>query len=312
MKVNKITNLSDPNILINIRASWNKDLSILPLRESLKEIYFNAQYSHFLANNCLFDISNPITLNDKIQWTKFFDQSYDVVKCTDKIKVKEYAREKLGKDICAKVYQQEKNIESIDLGTLPNSFVIKTNHDSGTTFIVQNKNQFSFQKTFEKIKKSLLQTYGQKDGEWSYSMFTPLVFVEEYLTDENNKYAQDYKFFCGKGKVFFCHYIYDREKNTKEQIISKEGKPTKYYLDPNFKKGNNFNKPKSWKEMVEIASQLSEPFKLVRIDLYSINEKVYLGEITFWPYAGRYKGEDQKEISELVTLDTSTTLEPIS
>jgi hypothetical protein len=60
-----------------------------------------------------------------------------------------------------------------------------------------------------------------------------------------------------------------------------------------------------------LASQLSKQFKLVRIDLYNSNNKIYVGEITFWPYAGIYKGEDQKKISELIDLDNKTFLESV-
>lgn len=38
--------------------------------------------------------------------------------------------------------------------------------------------------------------------------------------------------------------------------------------------------------MVEIAKKLSEDFNFVRVDFYIINNKVYLGELTFTPADG--------------------------
>lgn len=40
-------------------------------------------------------------------------------------------------------------------------------------------------------------------------------------------------------------------------------------------------------EMVRVAQTLSEPFPFVRVDLFAVNGKVYLGEMTFTPTSAR-------------------------
>lgn len=295
-----------------LQLKWKEDKSKLPLRNCLKNIYFNAQHSHYQANGSFFDIKNPSTLNDKIQWTKFFDQQIDTVNCTDKLLLKNFVYEKCKKQSYANVLWESNNTLDFPLDILPDKFVLKTNNDSGTTFLIKNKKSFNFSHAFDRINYALLNVYGVIYGEWSYAELEPKVFVEEYINDGCYELASDYKFFCGQGKVFFCHYIYDRNSgHASEQIINKDGEQIDYYLDPNFKKGIGFIKPKNWDDMISTASILSKQFKLVRIDLYSANNIVYVGEITFWPYAGIYKGNDQKKISELIEFDNSTFLEPI-
>ena len=44
--------------------------------------------------------------------------------------------------------------------------------------------------------------------------------------------------------------------------------------------------PKNFDKMKEIACILSKDFKLVRVDLYNINGKIYFGEMTFTPFSG--------------------------
>lgn len=291
---------------------WWGDRSKLPLKDFQEIDYKNAQTSHYNANRSFFDIQNPKTLNDKIQWTKFFDQQEDTIRCTDKILVKEFVKEKTNKDLYAKILWQSESTLDFPYEDLPEKFVLKTNNDSGTTFLVKDKKTFNFEQAFDKINNTLNNVYGRIYGEWSYSKIKPMVFVEEYIEDEKYELASDYKFFCGKGEVFFCHYIYNRGKSTTtEQIIDISGNQTNYYLDPNFQKGYGFSKPNNWNEMVEYAAILSTQFKLVRADLYSSNNKIYVGEITFWPYAGIYKGEDQKRISELIPFDNTSFLDPI-
>ena len=39
--------------------------------------------------------------------------------------------------------------------------------------------------------------------------------------------------------------------------------------------------------MKEVVKQLSKPFKFIRVDLYCVKDKIYFGELTFVPEAGR-------------------------
>ena len=45
-------------------------------------------------------------------------------------------------------------------------------------------------------------------------------------------------------------------------------------------------KPKVFEEMIKMAASLCEPFQFVRVDLYEVNNKVYFGEMTFFPTGG--------------------------
>ena len=45
-------------------------------------------------------------------------------------------------------------------------------------------------------------------------------------------------------------------------------------------------KPDNFEEMKEIASALSKGFRQVRIDLYSVNQKILFGEMTFYHHCG--------------------------
>lgn len=38
--------------------------------------------------------------------------------------------------------------------------------------------------------------------------------------------------------------------------------------------------------MKQVAEKLSEDFPFARIDFYNIKEKIYFGEITFYPWSG--------------------------
>ena len=46
------------------------------------------------------------------------------------------------------------------------------------------------------------------------------------------------------------------------------------------------SRPKLLDEMLSLARRLAEPFYYVRIDLYVLQERIYIGEFTFTPEAG--------------------------
>ena len=56
-----------------------------------------------------------------------------------------------------------------------------------------------------------------------------------------------------------------------------------------FNNKNPFKQPKTFDKMVAYAKVLSEPFMFVRVDFYEINERTYLGELTFEPGAALFK-----------------------
>jgi hypothetical protein len=77
-----------------------------------------------------------------------------------------------------------------------------------------------------------------------------------------------------------------------------------YYIDWTPFDGSQFNgwkktdtpliPPDNFADMVKIAEQLAKPFPFVRVDLYNINGKIYISEMTFTPAKGTLILDDDK------------------
>ena len=120
---------------------------------------------------------------------------------------------------------------------------------------------------------------------------------------------KDYKFYCFNGRAEYCQLIADRSTNETIDFYNREWKHQEFIgLNPkaNFAKVPE-KKPYNYSEMVDIAdiiaTKINAPF--VRIDLYNINQKIYFGEITFFPMSGlgdfRPKEWDKK-LGDLIFL----------
>jgi hypothetical protein len=111
-----------------------------------------------------------------------------------------------------------------------------------------------------------------------------VVFTDKSVNDN----VRDYKFYCFNGMPKYCQVISNR--TTKETIDFFD---MDWNLQPFIGLMNSvensvipIKKPVNFKLMKEIAEILSYDYKFSRIDLYEINNKVYFGEITFYPFSG--------------------------
>lgn len=289
-----------------IMAKWRNDRRYLPLTPAHYELY---KIIHRLCWRELNDFPNLVNcrdFNDKIQWLKLFDQNSEIIRCSDKITVRDYVRERVGDQYLVKLYQVHEHFSQIDFDALPNAFVIKTNHDSGTVILVRDKSKLDYRAAEARIEEALKRPYGWGNGEWAYSYIQPKVFVEEFIEPESSTPPPDYKFYCINGFVRFVHYIYDRGFDTKEQVLDSEGNDLATDLYPSFKLGKGFKKPAVWNQMVSVSESLGKGFKCVRVDLFCSGACIYVGEMTFWPMAGHYKGEGQKKMGKYLDFDRTT------
>lgn len=293
-------------VFFRVQCKWLRDCRYLPLHFAHWKLYNIIHRLCWKELGKFPDLVECQDFNDRIQWLKLFDQDREIIRCSDKLLVRDYVRERVGEQCLVKLYQVHDRFNQIDFDALPNSFVIKTNHDSGTVVLVRDKAKFDYHRAEDKIVTALKQPFGWLNGEWAYSYIQPKVFVEQYINPECQSPPPDYKFYCVNGVVKFCHFIYDRGIDTKEQIVDPAGKDLMTGLYPSFKRGTDFKKPILWNEMISIACRLAKGFKCVRVDLYCTDNHIYVGELTFWPMAGVYKGEGQKKLGHLLDFDRNT------
>ena len=248
-----------------------------------------------------YDEKFPEGYNEKIRWLMVNDQMPEHVICSDKLLCRSFVANRVGEKYLRKIYQKSKNVKDMRYDLLPETFVIKANHDSGSVYVINNK--MTWRKAKRKLQKRMKRTYGLNKGEWAYSYILPCVFAEEFMPGP----TIDYKFYCCDGQICWTQVIYDRLS----------GHPREVNVDENFSSlgihfSDNFipdldppETPVSWNEMKELARKLSEGFRYVRVDLYEYHSQPSFGELTFWPRAGNYISEGEQKLGELLKFDTS-------
>lgn len=232
------------------------------------------------------NLENPQTLTEKIQWLKVYDSSFLKTFCADKITLHDYCIEKLGKDICIPIIATYKKPEQIDWKKLPNQFVIKCNHGSGYNIIVKDKSKLNKEEAIQKLRKWLAEDYGLLGYELHYCNVPRKILIEEYKETKGQNDLTDYKLFCFNKEPKFWQIITDRRTNEKISHFDMNWNYAPQFDWARYNSRSDIKKPDHYEEMIEYAKKLCEDFSFVRVDFYVIDNKVYLGEITFTPADG--------------------------
>ncbi len=227
---------------------------------------------------------NPQTYNEKLQWLKLYDRNPLYTKLVDKYLVKEHIAKVLGEEYVIPLLGVWDNVDDIDFDMLPDQFVIKCNHNSGTgMYICKDKKKMDVRKVRRGLRKGLKQNYYLRNREWPYKDVKPRIIAEKYMEDKRTSELRDYKFFCFDG-VVKCLFIASERSNSDNTVCFD-------YFDLNYnhlpiKRGHPNakvmpEKPLNFEKMIDIASRLSKGMPSVRIDLYEVDGQVYFGEYTF-------------------------------
>ena len=246
---------------------------------------FLKMYYYVLLKKKL-DLCNPKTFNEKLQWLKLYDRNPEYTKMVDKYEAKKYVSDIIGEEYIIPTLGIYDKFDDIDFEKLPNQFVIKCTHDSGGIIICKDKNEFDIEKARKKINKSLKKNYYWSGREWPYKKVKPRILIEKYMRNGNDQELIDYKFFCFNGIPEYIEVHYDRYLNHLSTLydINWNNINSSTVNDP--KKSKEIEKPDNYELMKKISNKLSKDMVFVRIDLYDINNKIYFGEITFYPAGG--------------------------
>ena len=233
------------------------------------------------------NIKKPQTYNEKLQWLKLYDRKPIYSTMVDKYEVKKYVASIIGEDHIIPTLGVWDHFDDINFNLLPNQFVLKCTHDSGTTIICKDKKKFDKRATREKIEKRLKRNYYWCGREWPYKNVKPRIIAEPYMENKTTHDMRDYKFFAFNGVVKALFIATERNSpgETKFDFFDADFNHLPFTNGhPNAEKVPS--KPLKFEEMKTIASMLSKGIPQLRVDLYEVNGIVYFGEMTFFHWNG--------------------------
>ena len=232
------------------------------------------------------NLNNPKSYNEKLQWIKLYDHNPVYTVMADKYLVRDFVRRRIDEDILIPFCGVWDKPEDIDFDSLPEQFVLKCNHDSGSIIKCTDKASFDRQKAVKKLRKRLKRDYYKVTREWPYKNIRRRIIAEVYLEDSKCRELPDYKFYTFNGEVKMIMVTTGRAAgDTRAEYYDENFNPLNIqwgYERPD----NPLPKPALFEKMKQYARILSEDTPELRVDFYICNGRIYFGELTFFDGGG--------------------------
>ena len=233
-------------------------------------------------------LRNPKEYNEKLQWLKLNDRKPEYSTMVDKYEVRGYIEDLLGDKYlipCLGIYD---SVDDIDIDALPDRFVLKCTHDSGSVEICKDKSSFDIEGARHRLSQAMKRNYYATYREWPYKYVKPRIIAEGYLEGDGGD-LKDYKVMCfnGEAKIIEVHEnrfvegkvhtqtFYDREWN----IVPLTQVETVTVDRPG-------ERPRQLDEILRLSELIAKDMYHARIDWYIEGDKIYFGEITFFDGSG--------------------------
>ena len=226
------------------------------------------------------DWKNPRTFNEKLQWLKLYDRNPLYTTLVDKYRVKQWVADRIGKQYVIPTLAVYNSVDEIDLSKLPDQFVLKCNHDSGSVVICRDKATFDFESAKRKLDAGLKRNFYWSVREWPYKNVKRCVFAEQFMKDASMEDdLLDNKLFIG-GQPKIIQVSFDLFKWHKCKLYDTHWNYVEGQLQ-HVTQQKEYNNPNALDEMLGLCEKIVRYFTQVYADFYLIDNKIYFGELTY-------------------------------
>jgi len=248
------------------------------------KFFSKAMYKLFFKKRL--SLTSPKTFNEKMQWLKLYDRNPIYTKMVDKYGSKQYVADAIGEKYVIPTIGVWDSADDIDFDSLPEQFVLKCTHDSGSILICKAKKEIDIKKTKAFFESRLKRNYYKLWREWPYKNVVPRIIAEPFLKDGDNEFLPVYKIMCFEGEPQIIQTI-QNDKQPNESIDYFDVNWNLLDMKQNYPNSKvPFSKPACLQEMIQLARTLAEKTHFLRVDFYSVNDEVKFSEFTFYSDAG--------------------------
>lgn len=125
------------------------------------------------------------------------------------------------------------------------------------------------------------------------------------MMDESQEELKDYKIYTFSGEPYLVQVDFGRFVEHKRNLYTMDwqyiDEEIEYPKDPSVR----IERPECLEEMLECSRKLAKGTASLRTDFYSINDRIYFGEITFYQEAGfaHFSSEEYaRKLGDMIVL----------
>ncbi len=237
-------------------------------------------------------LEQPASFSEKVWHRMLYQRDPVWTRLSDKLQMRDHVAQRVGEQYLIPLLWRGQDPEAIPFDALPSQFVVKATHGSKYNILVRNEED----RDPDRIRRQLRAWLGENfcedkflGAEWGYKHVKPAIMIEAFIGGGGGggmKPPDDYKFFCYAGRAEFVQVNFDRFGCHQEQFFDREFKRANIYQLGLPQPGEKTPRPQNYDALVDVADRLSEGLDFIRVDLYSVGDKIYAGELTPYPTGG--------------------------
>ena len=208
----------------------------------------------------------------------------------DKLAVREFVKQRIGEQYLIPLLATPDVFTEAVFDSLPNAFVMKTNHGCGYVKIVEDKRKTSFAELHALAQKWLSEDFYRASRERHYARIKPRLYFEQLLLDRAGNIPPDLKINMfghdAAGPIVYAGIVSDRFGKPHGDVFDVHWNRVALAIGHYPQSVVPPPPPPHWDEIVRLATRLADGLGYVRVDLYVPDGQVFFGELTFTPGAG--------------------------
>ncbi len=228
---------------------------------------------------------NPSTFNEKLHWLSLNHRLPIMTQCADRYAVRKFVRERGCESILNELYGVWETPEEIPFEFLPDEYIMKVNHGSGLNFIRRTGDTRTVAGMRQQLTQWLQRSEYWTSREWAYKDIPPRILCERLLKDEHGHGPADYKFYCFNGEPKMIQVDTGRYTAHPRDLFDLTWTPMPFSFE-HLSSGQAHPQPVTLMQMISAAQTLSQGFPFVRVDFYSMGDRIVFGEMTWYPEGG--------------------------
>lgn len=251
--------------------------------------------------------ARPVTFNDKVRYKLLRDHRQLMVTFADKAAMREHVSGLVGPGQLPRALLLTQDPSELLRAELPETFVLKPTHGSGACVVVDHlapaqarlpeaaqgwtyahvRPAYADRVRLAAIAEGWLRArYGRgPNHEWAYGRVTPRLIVEELLRGPDGGIPSDLKLFVFHQHCRFVQVDGARFGSRTQDFFDRDWNPLPLTGGPPRSPSPPPGPPRL-QEMLALAQTLSAGTDFVRVDLFCLEDRVVVGELTSSPAGG--------------------------
>jgi hypothetical protein len=235
------------------------------------------------------DLRNPRRFNEKTIWLMLNYRRPLLTRLADKYESRGYVVERLGPQYVNRLWGVWDHPDAIDFAQLPDSFVLKVSNGCLMNIYCRDRASFDVDAARRTLAGWLRRPYHKNFREWAYEGTRSRIIAEELLVDSPYGAPADYKIMCFNGEPQFIDLHTNRHVDHRRSAFDLSWRLLPFRMNVQSSAAHDVipPPPKNLDEIIGCARRLAEGVPLLRVDLFSLEERrIRVGELTVYPAAG--------------------------